>query len=178
MCSSDLGSPAVLGFGYGLAAGSDLDGDGVPDLVVGTLGAEAADGVYVFSGAAGLAGGVLTEGDAFAHLVPEEAERGRFGTALSLGDHDGDGAADVVVQDNDEDERFFLFANATLRGGTVASSAADWIYEPHDADTIVGGGVRLDGDLDGDGAAEFVYADASWGPYGYDSGFGMAMVFP
>jgi hypothetical protein len=79
-----LQGPEVPSFGRSLAGGVDLNGDGLPDLLVGaTLSSFAGDGtgaVYAVSGAKGLAGGVAP----FLVLTGDANERSAFGSVLSL----------------------------------------------------------------------------------------------
>jgi hypothetical protein len=80
------------GFGYALASGKDLTGDGVPDIVVGTLGSET---VTLFSGTLG--SGEFTAADAVITLTGGSSSLG-FGTSVDLvTDYDGDGHSDLVV---------------------------------------------------------------------------------
>lgn len=77
-------------FGYAVAGGRDLSGDGVPDVVVGVprAGMGQRGAVRVFSGADG----------SLLRQVPGRAASERFGEALALlGDLDGDGLAEFAV---------------------------------------------------------------------------------
>ena len=82
-------------FGFSLAPTRDLDGDGVPDLVVGAPTADVPvvrnqGRAFVFSGAEGTLLHTLDD--------PTPIENGMFGASLAaLGDVDGDGTDDIAV---------------------------------------------------------------------------------
>lgn len=83
------GLAALDRFGQALAAGEDLDSDGVPDLVIGApLAAAGRGAVSAFSGATGLR---------LFHLVGEQ-QGDEFGRAVALvGDVDGDGRSELLI---------------------------------------------------------------------------------
>lgn len=88
-------------FGCSVAGIGDIDGDGVPDVVVGAEG-ENAGYAYTFSGNTG---SLICE---LQSLYPETD--GRFGSSVAgIGDIDGDGIPDVAVGAPDEDA---VLANA------------------------------------------------------------------
>lgn len=144
----------------------DMDNDGVPDLLVGAnkvdaIGAADAGAVYVFRGpidagpnlpaqaaAIKLSGSALIAGD-------------EFGSALEIGDVDGDGREDLLVGAPKHDIAGQLDAGCTylFRGGpTLASRSAD--QADHAIDGVLAGdrlGARVAcGDLDGDGVMDLV----------------------
>lgn len=85
-----LGSAAVQWEAF--SSGGDVDGDGWPDIVAsGVVGGVAR--VLVFSGHPEMGP------EAVAELSPPSSAR-RFGSQLSVGDLDGDGRAEVVVDTN------------------------------------------------------------------------------
>lgn len=98
----DLGLPMVSAaetgeFGFALAAGPDITGDGIDDLVVGApfsdLAYTDAGTAYIF---AGPFSGESSESDAFAARTgPSTSDY--VGAASAIGDWDGDGWADLLM---------------------------------------------------------------------------------
>src|SRR5262249_28857929 len=80
-------------FGAAIGGGEDVDGDGIPDVVVGAPGASpgglrSAGSAFVFSGATG---------ELLLRLDGQEADAS-FGASVAIaGDLDGDGRAEVLV---------------------------------------------------------------------------------
>jgi hypothetical protein len=150
--------------------GGDVDGDGVDDLVVGAdradlVGAPDAGAAYVFRGP--IAPGSLLQAQAADVRLNGAPYAGdAFGSALELGDGDGDGIADLVVSapGHDvpvpggvplQDSGCVYF----FRGGpTLAHTSAPLADRAFDGALV---GERLGealscGDLDGDGLIDLV----------------------
>ena len=116
-------SPQSSGrFGESVAGEIDINGDGMPDVLVGAPSeASSAGRVHAFNGA---------DGSLLATLQsPRDATNGGFGTSLStIGDLDGDGSRDVLVGATGESapdgtERSgaaYVFSGAPLVTGAVA----------------------------------------------------------
>lgn len=155
----DAPNPEFIGnFGDAVGDAGDVDGDGVPDLLVGSsfedvAGLVDAGRAYLFSGASG---DLL-----FTLQSPQPMPQGNFGdSVLGLGDLTGDGVPDFVVGASSETPP----GGDGFAGRVHAFSGADGtlIYtaiSPTPSE-FGGFGVRLAAspDLSGDGIADFLAA--------------------
>ncbi len=136
--------------GFELAATSDLDADGIEDIILNYQGLH----FIVFMGSntpiATLLGGNISPW----HVV-------------AGGDYDGDGHGDLVFQAGDKD----IFSMALMNGTNVL--AADYLWGGTDISPwhIIGGG-----DFDGDGKADLVIQDGANATYGIVNMDGMTMT--
>jgi hypothetical protein len=143
-------------FGGAIAGPGDLNGDSVPDLVIGAGGQ---DRVFVFSGAADSVLYTLT-GDGFGSSQTA-------GSVAAVGDIDGDLVADIVVGalgDNPPAGRAFAYSGAT--GALIYS-----LDDPNPVDGSFGHGVAGIGDVDGDSVPDILV-----GAWEHDS-VGQAFAF-
>jgi hypothetical protein len=86
------GDPSGFGFGYVLSGGADMNGDGVPDLLIGT---SSSDSAVIVSG--GLAPGEYAYGESMVQITDASAGS-MFGSAVTmLNDFNGDGYADMAI---------------------------------------------------------------------------------
>ena len=169
---SASGSQAGERFGETLAPGGDLDGDGVPDVLVGAPGFASNRGrVVALSGATGL---VHTQLDGL-------GVNHRFGLALcSVGDVDGDAVLDFAVA-----APFELAPGASVSGVvrvysgaalTAIHTLAPWWTQP----VGLGFGERLAGGFDwnGDGIGDLLVGTPSYSlPNGAGPSVGRAQVY-
>lgn len=138
-------------FGYSLAGGRDLTGDGMPDLLVGAPFRNTNGEVYLFAGI-----GNATYATAATTMIrAQSGGQENLGIGLDIvGDFDGDGKSDVVIggnRYNNWDGRFYLYTGQNFTAG-----AAQVVN--HNA---TGGGEELGwrvnraGDLNNDGFDDF-----------------------
>ncbi len=159
-------------FGYSLASGGDLDGDGTGDLLVGAIGDRtvAADSGAVYLMGTPRAGGERNPKDAPTVFLGEAGADYAGSSVAFAGDVDGDGFGDLLVgaQGNDGggsgggagyllrgpfEAGFHLLANADailLGAGPIAAEPTPPHGTPAGGDDV---GVTLDGigDYNGDG---------------------------
>jgi len=147
-------------FGHGLAGVADADGDGVDDLLIGSLtGFVYTPGrAYLLSGQAGaFDGSVRTE------LLPLAADAGFGMTTAGAGDVDGDGLSDLLVGmtqfgDFEFDDGFveLFLGGAPFDGGSdqlltgpfgfgsAMTAVGDWDGDGHD-DVVIAAGYTVGG---------------------------------
>ena len=143
----------------GSMASGDVDGDGLADLFLGVSGHDEPSsdaGALVL-----VTGDDLASGDGpdlASFLVTGDGPSEHLGQAVAVGDLDGDGHADLVASQPDEDApsrgagqvRVFLDLTATEIG------QADWTIEGTNREAACGSSVRVVTDMDGDGKDELV----------------------
>ncbi len=160
---SFVGPAANAGFGHA-AASLDFNGDGYPDLAIGTPGY---DGVVTDGGRVqvyyGLAAGIDATPD-WEYAVPQAGAN--FGTAVArAGDVNGDGYDDLIVGAPNYDTTATDTGGAfVFFGGAAPHTTPDQLIAVGQAATYLGGAVSGGFDLNGDG-----YADVAAGGIGFDN---------
>lgn len=142
-------------FGQSVSSVPDTDGDGVSDVLVGAMQEHAANlsnagRAYLFSGATGALLHTLTS--------PNAQDGGLFGHAVAgVPDTDGDGAGDLLVSAEKEDDGGFFGAGRVYLFSGASGTLLHTISSPTPQD---GGrfGFSVDGlpDTDGDGAGDLL----------------------
>lgn len=140
-------------------AGGDIDGDGSADLGAGAAsddeGGSSSGAVYVISLDGAVSGSAASAG----HKLVGETAGDLFGTAVAVGDFDGDGQEDVLVGGTYADGGGSASGAVWLFTGPVAAgmdaSLADATFEGEDASDYAGTSLGS-GDLTGDGLDDVI----------------------
>jgi hypothetical protein len=162
-----LSAPDGGQFGWYLANASDINGDGYADLLVGACWADNGVGrAYLYlGGPSGFSSSPSTT------LIGPDGADGTFGQAMTAGDLNGDGYADVVIGAANVDGktgRIYVYLGS--EGGLVEPPAT--IIAGPDGRASVFGTMISSGDVNGDG-----YADVLVGGFDYQNDTGRAYLF-
>ena len=180
--------------GRSVAGVGDVDGDGVPEVLVGAPfhdegGAESWGGqAYVFRGADLAAGGEFTTSDAWVTIVGDHESAGAGLAVAAAGDLDGDGLADLALgapfHDADDENlsvkdgrgAVYVFRGATVAaGGSFNTSDADFVRLGPDDGYLTGFEVAGAGDTNGDGRDELLVGSPGAGGWG-ETGAGVSWL--
>ena len=137
-----------------IASGSDVDGDGVPDLIVGEISftPDVQGTVRVLSGTSGTP------------LREIEGGSSWFGASVAfLPDIDGDGSDEIAITTKMVSER----------GSVTVYSGAEAVLYRIDGPEVerrgqpgeYGHSIKASGNLDGDGVDDFLVSDPKWGAF-------------
>ncbi len=145
----------------------DVNGDGYPDYIVGAPGVNANSGAaYIFFGGPK------------PHAIPDVTLTGEPGSAFGAsaapaGDVNGDGYPDVIVgaPNYTAGGRVYIFFGGP-RLGSKGAASADVIVTGEAGGSLFGSAVSGGGDLNGDGRADIIVGDPSYG-----AGIGRAYIF-
>jgi hypothetical protein len=157
--------------GHTPAAAADVNGDGFPDLIIGSeyydAGQNNEGAVFVFHGtAAGILDGNPATADA---LIQSNQESARLGNAVgTAGDVNGDGYADIVVGArlynlgpyNTDDGRAGVYLGSPSGITGTITADADAIYDGEPGNRL-GQSVASLGDVNADGFADVVIGSGS-----------------
>jgi hypothetical protein len=151
-------------FGYAVAGGADVNGDGYADVVVTAPGLNSA---YSFHGAGGTGPGTTPT----RLLSNPGAMSLYFGrSAARIGDVNRDGYDDVIISDDSVNS--FTGVAYVYLGGTVGLVSAGPTLTGPDPGGSFGAGATAAGDVNGDGYADFII-----GASGYNTSQGRAYVY-
>ncbi|MBY8977381.1 FG-GAP repeat protein [Rhodobacteraceae bacterium NNCM2] len=192
------------GFGYSIAGGGDINGDGINDIVIGSNFADIGGGSSDYTGAVfvifGQSGGFdetldpATLDGTNGFRIDGEVVGSRFGEDVSfIGDVNGDGIDDLMVgaiyggtdagNYNATGEAFILFGRDTTSGASFDAVAGMETLDASEALRLIGAepasatGVSISGgkDLNGDGVSDLIIAAPGTGETTI-SGVGEAFV--
>ncbi|MDP2309600.1 MAG: MopE-related protein [Pseudomonadota bacterium] len=153
--------------GQGVAGAGDVDGDGIPDVVVGVYrdndGGYEAGAAFIFSGAT-MGRVQISSTTAWAQLRGEAASCEAGQHVAAAGDVDGDGRGDLLVgaaARSGYTGRTYLVTSVSAGSASLATATA--IFNGESASDYSAMAISAAGDVDGDG-----YGDVLIGAYGDD----------
>jgi hypothetical protein len=184
--ASQAAPVAVWGAVTGDRAGSalalqDLDGDGLAELVIGAplanpAGRTGAGAVYILKGRANFTGSIDLAADSQQVVIQGAAEGDGLGGAVTAGDTDKDGRADLLIGAPSASpagrtragKAYLIGGQSPLSGLDLSAAEADLTILSAAANDNLGASVSM-GDLDGDGRADLVLGAPTAQRHGFAS---------
>jgi hypothetical protein len=151
-------------FGHSVSAFGDVNGDGISDVLVGTL---VAGKAYLYLGGATFGG---------APSVTFTSAGTGFGfTVAQIGDIDKDGLQDLAISDPEAGEEVYIYKGRTTWPTTLSTAQADYTIttDASYAASFFGYSMTRLGDFTGDSVDDFAIGVRS-----YNSGVGRVVIIP
>jgi hypothetical protein len=161
------GETQLLQFGFSVSGGSDVNGDGVPDLVVG---ANVDDELVRDGGSVRVLSGV--DGSELFSSVSGSIDGYLGQSVANVGDVNGDGLADVLAGSPGDDENGFFAGAARLLSGADGSVLQTFLGD-NELDQF-GRSVASAGDINGDSLNDLIIGADRGGPQ--EAGFARVFV--
>lgn len=150
--------------GYRIFSTGDIDGDALPDILIGAPGNDEAGNnagkIYLFLGKSIQGQAALRLANADYSFLGEEAGN-QIGMVMSAGDVDGDGKADILIGveeygESRQGKAYLILGSSLGETSTINLSSADYSFQDDVLFSRFGASLSNTQDVDGDGKADIL----------------------